>query len=126
MIPFEDQVATTVAAHDFFAAARPIWVARAPGRLDVMGGNVDYTGGMVVQGLLREAVWVAVQPRTDGVIRIFNPGAAQFGWTQYLEFSVVDLSDPESLRAFCLQTEGSHWAVHVLGAIYFLEQHPGC
>ena len=24
-----------------------------------MGGNVDYTGGMVLQGLLREAVWAA-------------------------------------------------------------------
>jgi galactokinase len=121
-----DSFLDAIRTQAFFAAARPIWVARAPGRLDVMGGNVDYTGGMVLQGLLREAVWVAVQPRTDGVIRIFNPGAAQFGWTQYLEFSVVDLSDPESLRAFCLQTEGSHWAVHVLGAIYFLEQHPGC
>jgi galactokinase len=79
MNPFEDQVAVTVAAHDFFATEKPLWVARAPGRLDVMGGNVDYTGGMVLQGPLREAVWVAVQPRTDDLIRILNPGASQFG-----------------------------------------------
>ena len=90
-----------------------------------MGGNVDYTGGMVLQGLLREAVWVAIQPRTDGVIRIFNPGAAQFGWTPYLEFSVVDLGDPESVRTLCRQTDRSHWAVHVLGAIYYLQQRLG-
>ena len=55
MNSFKDQVAVTVAAHDFFAREKPIWVARAPGRLDVMGGNVDYTGGMVLQSLLREA-----------------------------------------------------------------------
>ncbi len=121
-----DSFVDAIRTQAFFAAARPIWVARAPGRLDVMGGNVDYTGGMVLQRLLREAVWVAIQPRTDGVIRIFNPGAAQFGWTQYLEFSEVDLRDPESMRALCLQTEGSYWAVHVLGAIYFLQQHLGC
>jgi galactokinase len=110
----------------FFAPTRPIWIARAPGRLDVMGGNVDYTGGMVLQGLLREAVWVAVQPRTDGAIRILNPGAAQFGWTPYLEFNVVDLSDPESVRALSRRTAGSQWTLYVLGAIYFLQQRLGC
>src|ERR1700721_3975814 len=82
---FEDQIAE----HGCFVSERPLWVARAPGRLDVMGGTVDYTGGMVLQGLLREAVWVAVQPRTDDAIRIFNPGGGRFGWTPYLEFNVA-------------------------------------
>src|SRR3984957_3726939 len=102
---FEDQLAAIVASHDFFAADKPIWVARAPGRLDVMGGNVDYTGGLVLQSLLRESVWVAVQPRTDDVIRIFNPGAAEFGWAQCLELSLVNLSDPAALRSLCEQRE---------------------
>jgi galactokinase len=121
-----DSFADAIRTQEFFAAARPIWIARAPGRLDVMGGNVDYTGGMVLQGLLREAVWVAVQPRTDGVIRILNPGAAQFGWTTHLEFRVADLSDPESVRVVCRQKHGSHWALHVLGAIYFLQHRLRC
>ena len=121
-----DSFADAIRTQAFFAPARPIWIARAPGRLDVMGGNVDYTGGMVLQGLLREAVWVAVQPRTDGVIRILNPGAAQFGWTPYLEFRVADLSDPDSVRTVCRQTHGSHWSLHVLGAIYFLQHCLGC
>jgi len=129
--PFEanvlaDSFADAIRSQALFTVARPIWVARAPGRLDVMGGNVDYTGGMVLQSLLLEAIWVAVQPRTDGVIRILNPGAAQFGWTPYLEFNVVGLSDPESVRAFCRQTDGSHWALYVLGAIYCLQQRFGC
>src|ERR1700735_4512734 len=101
MSPFEDQVAAAVAGHDFFAADKPLWVARAPGRLDVMGGNVDYTGGMVLQGLLREAVWVAVQRRTDDTIRVRNPGAAQFGWAISLQLPSCELCDPESVRAHC-------------------------
>jgi hypothetical protein len=56
-----------------------------------MGGNVDYTGGMVLQSLLREAIWVAVQPRPDGTIRILNPGAVQFGWGPHLELKMSDL-----------------------------------
>jgi galactokinase len=125
MIPFEDQVSAVVAAHDFFQTEKTIWVARAPGRLDVMGGNVDYTGGLVLQGLLREAIWAAVQPRADDLIRILNPGAAQFGWELYLECSVDDLSDPESLRLRYGQEESSRWVCYVLGALYFLKQRHG-
>jgi len=123
---FEDHVAITLAAHDFFAPDKPIYVARAPGRLDVIGGNVDYTGGMVLQSLLREAVWVAAQPRTDGLIRILNPGAVQFGWQQYLDFHIIDLRDPEHLRALCEERESSRWGCYVLGALYFLKSCYGC
>jgi galactokinase len=126
MSPFEDQVATTVAAYNFFTADKPIWVARAPGRLDMMGGNVDYTGGMVLQSLLREAVWVAVQPRTDNLIRVFNSGAAQFGWEPRLELWMDDLRDPESLRLLCGDKQGSSWGRYVLGALYFLKSRYGC
>ncbi|HMF65060.1 MAG TPA: galactokinase family protein [Edaphobacter sp.] len=123
---FEDQVAATVAAHDFFATVEPIWVARAPGRLDVMGGNVDYTGGMVLQSLLREAVWVAVQPRADDLIRILNPGALQFGWEPCLELRMDDLRDPENLRLLCGQKQSSRWGCYVLGALSFLRRRYGC
>jgi galactokinase len=123
---FEDQVAAIVASHDFFAADKPIWVSRAPGRLDVMGGNVDYTGGMVLQSLLREAVWVAVQPRTDDLIRVFNPGAAQFGWEPRLELWMDDLRNPENLRLLCAEKQSSSWGRYVLGALYFLKSSYGC
>lgn len=123
---FDDQVAATVAAHDFFAIEKPIWVARAPGRLDVMGGNVDYTGGMVLQGLLREAVWVAVQPRTDDLIRILNPGALQFGWEPCLELLMDDLRDPENLRLLYGRKQSFRWGCYVVGALSFLRRRYGC
>src|SRR5580698_4667887 len=90
---FEDEVIAKVEAQGFFEPERTLWVARAPGRLDVMGGNVDYTGGMVLQGLLREAVWVVVQPRSDETIRILNPGAARFGWEPLLELTMAEVND---------------------------------
>jgi galactokinase len=119
---FEDQIAK----HGCFASERPLWVARAPGRLDVMGGNVDYTGGMVLQGLLREAVWVAVQPRADDAIRVLNPGAARFGWATGFQLRSGDLCDPESVRAHCEEREGARWGCYVLGALYFLRRFHGC
>lgn len=122
MISFEDQAAAIVAAHHFFQAEKPIWLARAPGRLDLMGGNVDYTGGMVLQGLLQEAVWVAAQPREDDRICILNPGAAQFGWKPRIECRDSSLHDLESLRLFCRQDKNSRWCGYVLGALHYLKK----
>jgi galactokinase len=118
--PFEDHVATILAAQDCFVADEPLWVARAPGRLDVMGGNVDYTGGLVLQSLLHEAIWVAVQPRSDNIIRILNPGAARFGWAPCLELPCDELDEVESLRLLFGQRESSRWGCYVLGALHFL------
>ncbi len=121
MNPFEHQIVTTLAPLGFFAADRPIWVTRAPGRLDVLGGNVDYTGGLVLQSLLREAVWVAVQPRTDDVIRVLNPGAGCLGWASFVECSLSSLKDIPAVRSFCSQPENARWVIHVLGCIYLLK-----
>ncbi|WP_255551125.1 galactokinase family protein [Granulicella sp. dw_53] len=126
MQSFEDQIATAVVAHGLFPTEKPIYVSRAPGRLDVMGGNVDYTGGNVLQGLLREAIWVAAQARTDEAIRIVNPGAEQFGWNTEFEAQMSDLCDVESVRALCQSQPGSLWVCYVLGALYFLKNLRGC
>jgi L-arabinokinase len=91
-----------------------------------MGGNVDYTGGMVLQSLLREAVWVAVQPRTDDRIRVLNPGAAQFGWESCLEHRMDDLRDLENLRLLCGREKSLSWSSYVLGALFFLKNRYAC
>ncbi len=115
-----------VGEHAFFAPGQSIWVARAPGRLDVMGGNVDYTGGMVLQSLLREAVWVAAQPRADDTIRILNPGAAHFGWEPRLELKMREIRDPASVREMCERQAQTRWGSYVLGALCFLTGVYGC
>ena len=121
---FEDQIATSV-EDDLFSAEMPIYISRAPGRLDVMGGNVDYTGGTVLQGLLSEAAWVAAQARSDEVIRIVNPGAEQFGWDTRFEARMSDLCDVDSVRALCKSQPNSLWVCYILGALYFLKNLRG-
>lgn len=41
-------------------------IARAPGRLDVMGGIADYSGSLVLQMAIGEAAHVALQLQDEG------------------------------------------------------------
>jgi L-arabinokinase len=47
-----------------------VWVARAPGRLDVMGGIADYSGSLVLQWPIREATTVRVQFQPSRILRV--------------------------------------------------------
>ena len=44
----------------YFLKGADILINRTPGRLDLMGGNDDYTGGLVFETTIREAILVAV------------------------------------------------------------------
>jgi len=122
---FRDDVAAMIRQGEFFSPSRPAWIARAPGRLDVMGGNVDYTGGMVLQLPLREAVRAAVQRVPEPRIRVFNPGVARFGWETVLEISTHDLSSLAAIEEAAGRIPGAHWARFVFGAFHLLEERYG-
>ena len=47
-------------------------VARAPGRLDVMGGIADYSGSLVLQWPIREATLVAVQAVSEPGLKLLS------------------------------------------------------
>ena len=71
-------------AFDFFdssAGANAVWVARAPGRLDVMGGIADYSGSLVAEMPIAQAAVVGAQSGgTDAasvVVRSANAEAEQ-------------------------------------------------
>jgi galactokinase len=51
---------------------QPAWVARAPGRLDVMGGIADYSGSLVLQLPLDVSALALVQPRSDGQVVVVS------------------------------------------------------
>src|SRR5258705_1530681 len=52
-----------------FDRGLPIHIARAPGRLDIMGGIGDYSGSLVLELPIAEAVFAAVQiARTPDII----------------------------------------------------------
>ncbi|WP_260704852.1 galactokinase [Edaphobacter flagellatus] len=122
MTPNELEFADHLAEQTFFDCARKLIVARAPGRLDLMGGNVDYTGGFVLQSTIREATWVAVQLRQDHRIRLHNPQAALFGWQPEFELSPDDLNHASSLRELCHRSEATRWTAYVVGGLHLLQQ----
>jgi galactokinase len=105
-----------------FAADRPIHYSRAPGRLDLMGGNDDYTGGLVFEATIREATWAAVQQRGDRRILLLNPQMKERGWHDRAEFSLDDLTTEEAVRSLVNREPGVRWTAYVLGLFHLLQQ----
>lgn len=87
---------------DLFHAAwgfTPDAVFSAPGRVNLLGEHVDYSGGTVMPLALPQRTFVAVSPRTDGVYQAVSaqaegvqratlaevaPGATATGWFSYV------------------------------------------
>ena len=51
-------------------AGRPAVVARAPGRLDCMGGMADYSGSLALQIPIERAAYVAAGRRDDQQVHV--------------------------------------------------------
>lgn len=63
----------------FFAGRNRRVPARAPGRLDVMGGVADYSGSLLLQMPIREVTTVTVAERKDGRLRVYSCTAQEQG-----------------------------------------------
>jgi L-arabinokinase len=114
----------------FFSAQTPVYICRAPGRLDLMGGNVDYTGGLVFQSTIREATWAAAQRRSDQRIVFLNPQMKEEGWLERVEFDLGQLSSEEAVKRLVNASAEVRWTAYVLGAFFLLQerypQHANC
>jgi galactokinase len=122
MSGFEASVSAIRGQDRFFSASRPVYISRAPGRLDLMGGNVDYTGGLVFQSTIKEATWAAAQQRNDRTIAFLNPQMAQEGWQKRVEFQLGDLLSEEAVKALVNARPEIRWTSYVLGAFFLLQQ----
>jgi galactokinase len=122
MTPFEKQVAGLRGDGKFFAADRPVFIARCPGRLDLMGGNVDYTGGLVFEATIREATWGAVQLRKDRRVVFWNPQMAEHGWQDRVEYELDALTDEATVRRLVNADPKVRWTAYTLGVFYWLAQ----
>ena len=120
MSSFIERVGEIRGREQFFSSSLPIYVSRAPGRLDLMGGNVDYTGGLVFQSTIAEATWTAAQVRSDQRIVLWNPQMAPEGWQERVEYSLDELSDEAAVRALVNRDVTVRWTAYVLGVFYWL------
>ncbi len=103
-----------------FVPERPIRVARAPGRLDIMGGIADYTGSLVLEMPLGVAAAVALQERDDDRLGVFSFNLLDEHLPFRLEVPVASLARPLDALRRDFAAPGRAWAGYLLGPLAIL------
>jgi L-arabinokinase len=101
----------------------PISVARAPGRLDVMGGIADYSGSLVLERTIAEATWAAIQPTGRPVLDVVSVGRLPL--TIPLETLAPDGEPIGYDQARRMFRPGETWAAYVVGVLLVLARERG-
>ena len=107
-------------------AGAPVTLARAPGRLDVMGGVADYSGSLVAEMSIAEAALVALAPRTDGTLRVWSRGIEAEGLTPQVSLSLDEfyrdgaLLDYAAVHLRLRSDPQARWAAYLFGCAYVL------
>lgn len=99
----------------FLSPERPVYLARAPGRLDVMGGIADYSGARVLELPLACATSAFVQEQVDRRCDIATHRAEGERW----DFFNIELplAKPAELAARFQKHEAERWAGYVVGVV---------
>ena len=114
-----------------FEGGGPVYVTRAPGRLDVMGGIADYSGSLVLELPIAAATHAALQLRPERTLVVVSLPPADEGQARAFEMPLADLSDEsggplgyaEAARYF--KRGGRDWAAYVAGAFHVLARERG-
>jgi galactokinase len=81
----------TAAFRKTFDGLEPTFLARAPGRVNLIGEHTDYNDLPVLPMALQREIQILFTPRTDSVVRVAN-GDSEFGKH---EFTITTLISPE-------------------------------
>lgn len=114
-----------------FDGGGPVFVTRAPGRLDLMGGIADYSGSLVLELPIASAAHVGLQVRPDTTLMIVSLPPAGGGEERVASLMVEGLRDgaggplaySEAARRF--KQARNDWAAYVAGAFLVLERERG-
>jgi galactokinase len=108
----------------FFEPQRELTIARAPGRLDVMGGIADYSGSLVLELPISEATFVALQKDDSRQLRmasLLNNETLRFEMPLWhLEDDGEPIEYDKARRYFT-----RHWAAYVAGVFLVLSRERG-
>ncbi len=80
---------------------KPSLVARAPGRINLIGEHLDYNGGFVLPAAIDKAIWFAMGLRPDNE----------------LHFHSIDLGETFTAEVSSFQKSDKNWANYLLGVI---------
>ncbi len=106
---------------NLFDPRRELIVTRAPGRLDLMGGIADYSGSLVLQWPIQNAVHVAIQRDKSNTLRIASLSETQTKTSRCLEINLDEFlgfessADYSATRACFANDPTNHWAAYVAG-----------
>lgn len=116
-------VALKTDAPAFFAPDVPVYIARAPGRLDVMGGIADYSGSLVAEMPIAQAAICACQ-RDDsqgGNVIVRSANATAEGLQPEVVLPPEVFTNPVSLLKWIRDREAPvRWVGYVAGCISLL------
>src|SRR5262249_6944871 len=117
-------------ARGLFDPKAELVVARAPGRLDVMGGIADYSGSLVLEGPILEATFAALQRQTDRRLMVVSL-AEDARKTLAFEMTLSEFEnagepvDYDAARARFQRRPSQHWAAYVAGVFLALMRERG-
>jgi galactokinase len=121
---FIEKVRTTT----FFDSHSEIFVARAPGRLDVMGGIADYSGSLVLELPIAEATLVALQKDDTRHLSAISLSETE---TLRFEMPLADLErdgkpiEYDEARSYFKSDQTRQWAAYVAGVFLVLMKEVG-
>jgi galactokinase len=117
-------------ARKFFDLSVPVTIARAPGRLDVMGGIADYSGSLVLQRPIKQATFAAVQPSDQPAINVVSL-TQPTGPARVYRIKISSLTGDEGpipypeAEAFFKRVPDDHWAAYAAGVFLVLMRERG-
>jgi galactokinase len=102
-----------------FDDAAPVFIGRAPGRLDVMGGIADYSGSLVLQWTIAEATFAAVQVTSEPEVEIVSVGEPIRTHTLKLDDIALGYDEARSLFS---RSEEIRWVSYIAGVFIVLKR----
>ncbi|HJS55284.1 MAG TPA: galactokinase family protein, partial [Chitinophagaceae bacterium] len=107
---------------DFFSTGGQIISARAPGRMDVMGGIADYSGSLLLQMPIRQSTTVDIQKRNDGIFKLRTQLSKNKSIGFNIDISEINNKPLEEAGMIIKEKSAGDWAVYVLGCFLVLRQ----
>ena len=105
---------------EFLAPEHGVVIARAPGRLDVMGGIADYSGSLVLEMPLACATFAIVQPQDARRLDVLSlRGDRPFRFAIDIdEIASGSLASPDALAEWFVDHPDDRWAAYVVGSVH--------
>jgi galactokinase len=99
-------------AFENYFNGKPVFIVRAPGRVNLIGEHTDYNDGFVLPMAIDRAVWIALRPRTDSLVRVHSLDALASPGT-----------DPQLFADFELDSlsKGEGWIEYLKGMAHELQ-----